>query len=91
MYGALTVSILVFTAFLCWMLYYLVQILKQGNEVIQDVRQKITEFEQALQNIKQKVITSATSISFIASEIGTVVDIVKSIKQKKAGKNNKRK
>jgi predicted PurR-regulated permease PerM len=78
MYGALSLAILVFTGFLAWMMYYVVQILKQGNEVIAEIRQKIAEVEEAITSIKEKVVSSATSISFIASQIGSVVDIVKS-------------
>lgn len=91
MYGALSIAILVFTAFLCWMMYYAIQILKQGNEVIAEIRQKITEFENALAAIKEKVVSSATSISFIASEIGTVVDVVKGLKGTKKSTTRKKK
>ncbi len=80
MYGVISLCILIFTGFLVWMMYYVVQILKQGNEVITEIREKIVEFEEALASIKEKVITSATSISFIASQISTVVDAVKAKK-----------
>lgn len=84
MYGALTLSILLFTGFLLWMMYYAIQILKQGNEVIHDIRTKIAEFEEALANIREKVVSSASSISFIASEMGTVLDLVRSRTRKKS-------
>ncbi|HLD21968.1 MAG TPA: hypothetical protein VJB65_03645 [Patescibacteria group bacterium] len=87
MYGALTLSILIFTLFLVWMMYYAIQILKQGNEVIRDIRAKIIEFEEALMSIKEKVVASASSISFIASEIGTVLDLVRNRKKKKTNGN----
>jgi hypothetical protein len=86
MYIALTVSILVFTIFLCWMMYYAVQILRQGNEVISDIRQKLAEFEEALANIKDKVMTSAASISLVTSQLGTVIDLVKGRKKKSTKK-----
>lgn len=82
MYGAIALAVLVFTCFLVWALYYVGQILKQGNEVIRDIRQKVAEFEEVLANIKDKVMTSANSIAFIASEIKTVVDFVQ--RKKKA-------
>ncbi|MBU0497137.1 MAG: hypothetical protein KKG04_04195 [Candidatus Thermoplasmatota archaeon] len=88
MYGIISLCIIVFTGFLAWMMFYVVQILKQGNEVIKEVRQKIVEFEEALTSIREKVISSATSISFIASQIGTVVDVVK--KSKTKGKEKKK-
>ncbi|MBI2411089.1 MAG: hypothetical protein HYV32_04330 [Candidatus Kerfeldbacteria bacterium] len=86
MYGALTIAIIIFTIFLVWMMYYAIQILKQGNEVVRDIRQKIADFEEALTHIREKVVSSATSISFIASEIGSVVDLVKNRKEKKASR-----
>lgn len=86
MYAAIAISVLVFTGFLVWALYYFAQILRQGYEVVKDVRQKIAEFEELLGNIKDKVMTSATSISFIASEIKTIVDFVQR-KKKKAKKD----
>lgn len=91
MYGVLSIAILIFTGFLAWMMYYVVQILKQGNEVITEIREKITEFEEALTSIKEKVVSSATSISFIASQIGSVVDVVKRRSDKVAAKRATRK
>lgn len=84
MYGVISLSILVFTGFLVWIMFYVMQILKQGNEVITDIRQKVAEFEEALANIKERVVASTTSISFIASEIKTVADIVKNLSGRKA-------
>lgn len=84
MYGALTLSILIFTGFLVWIMYYIVQILKQGNEVITDIRNKVAEFEQSINSIREKVMASASSITFIAQEIGTIVEFVKKRQVKKA-------
>jgi predicted PurR-regulated permease PerM len=86
MYGALSLAIIVFTGFLVWMMYYAVQILKQGNEVIADIRSKIAEFESAIASIKEKVVSSATSISFIASQIGSVVDVIQKRSTRKKSK-----
>lgn len=83
MYGVISLSIIVFTFFLVWIMYYVAQILRQGYEVVQEIREKIAEFEEALDTIKDKVLSSAASISFVANEIGTVVDVVQSLKPKK--------
>ena len=77
MYGVISICIIIFTIFLVWIMYYIIQILKQGNEVIAEIRQKILEFHDLLTTIREKVFTSAKSITFIASEIGTIVDAVK--------------
>ncbi|MFH1426692.1 MAG: hypothetical protein ABIG66_04685 [Candidatus Kerfeldbacteria bacterium] len=83
MYGVISLCILVFTGFLVWIMFYLAQMLKQGNEVITEIREKIAEFEEALSTIKDKVMSSAQAISFIANEVGSVVDFVKDRKDKK--------
>ncbi len=80
-YGVLSICLLVFTGFLVWAIFYVVQILKQGNEVIADLRVKIAEIEEAIMAVKDRVITSANTLSFIAGEIGNVMDIVKSVKK----------
>lgn len=84
MYGVISLAVLIFTGFMVWIMFYVAQILKQGNEVITEIRIKIAEFEEALTSIKEKVMTSATSISFIASEIGSIVELVK--KRKKSSR-----
>lgn len=81
MYGVISLAVLIFTGFMVWIMFYVAQILKQGNEVITEIRIKIAEFEEALTSIKEKVMTSATSISFIASEIGSIVELVKKRKK----------
>lgn len=80
-YLVLSICLVVFTGFFVWAIYYVVQILKQGNEVITDLRQKLAELEEAVTNIKDRVVTSANTISFIANEIGSVMDIVRSVKK----------
>ena len=81
MYGVISLAVLIFTGFMVWIMFYVAQILKQGNEVITEIRMKIAEFEEALSSIKEKVMSSATSISFIASEIGSIVELVKKRKK----------
>lgn len=79
-YAALSICVVVFTGFLVWAIFYVVQILKQGNEIIAETREKVAEFEEALANIKERVITSANTVSFIGQEIGSIVEIVKSFR-----------
>lgn len=86
MYGVISLSILVFTGFLVWIMYYVAQILKQGNEVIIEIREKVEEFTETLENIQEKVLSSASSITFIANEVGSVVDFIKDRKVKKTTK-----
>jgi predicted PurR-regulated permease PerM len=90
LYLVIAGCVVVFTLFLAWGMYYVVQILKQGNEVITEIREKIAMFEEMLTNIKSKVALSTTSIAFVAKEIGTLVEYIKDKKEPKK-KTRKRK
>lgn len=83
LYIAVALCVLIFTGFLVWIMYYLAQIMRQSNEIITDVRKEIVELQAAIQNIKEKVASSATSISFLTKQIKDVVDFVRERKQKK--------
>ncbi len=90
MYVVISVCIVIFTGFLVWIMFYVAQILRQGNEVIGEIRIKIAEFEETLDQLKERVVSSATSISYIASEIGGVVELVKGMKKKTRKKGAKK-
>ncbi len=83
LYGVIALCVLVFTAFLVWIMYYVAQILRQGNEVVMEIREKVEEFGNTLEEIKDRVLDSATSISFVASQIGGVVDFIQERQAKK--------
>lgn len=82
LYGAIALCVLIFTGFLVWVLFYIAQILRQGNEVVREIREKIAEFEESLASIREKVMNSATAITFISREIGNIVELVKARKTK---------
>ena len=81
LYLTVALCALVFTGFLVWIMYYLAQIMKQSNEIIIDVRAKLEELEEAIDNIKEKVTSSANSIASVASEVKHIVDFVQSRKK----------
>lgn len=84
LYGVISICILLCTIFLVWGMYYIIQILKQANQVVSELRQKIAEFEEALNQIKDKVLTSANAVSIAASEVGNVIEFVRKISGSKS-------
>lgn len=86
LFFTVSVCVLVFTGFLVWIMYYLAQIMKQSNEIIIDVRKKMAELEETVNNIKDKVNASASSITFIASEIKNILEFVQDRRMKKGRK-----
>ncbi|MFA6474585.1 MAG: hypothetical protein WCV88_00100 [Patescibacteria group bacterium] len=80
LYVTVSVCILLFTIFLIWIMYYLVQITRQSNEMITDFRDKMEELDASVKVIKDKVNESV-------DQIGSVLDIVRAL----AGKSSKKK
>ena len=42
-YVVLAFCILWFTVFMCWALYYFIKMLKQTNELLEDIKHRITQ------------------------------------------------
>ena len=78
--------VLVLTGFLAWVLYYLANILRQTNEMIAEFRVKMEELSESLDNLKEKVMASAASISFVAKEVGNIMTFIKGMKGSKTKK-----
>lgn len=79
-------AIAAFTFFLCWALYLLIKMLRQGNEAIKKIREKVEAISESLESLKEKIVNSATSISTLGKAAGKVIDFVKERKEKKKRK-----
>ena len=55
------------TLFFCWMLYQVARLIKQANDMVQDTRDKISRFENAIVAIGEKLGMSAQYLSLIAT------------------------
>ena len=58
-YIVLSASILLFTIFLCWSLFYLIRLLKQTNEVLRDLKEKFEHVSSVFSFLKGKLVTEA--------------------------------
>lgn len=76
LYITVSVCALAFTIFLCWMLYYLTQLLKQSNQITQELHTKISEWTEAIDEIKERVMSTASTLSSLGDQVGRVVDFV---------------
>jgi len=68
------------SGFIVWVLYYLGNILKQSNEMITEFRVKMEELAETIDDLKERVITSASSIAFMAKEVGQIMSFIKGMK-----------
>lgn len=76
LYITVSVCALVFTGFLCWVLYYLAHLLKQSNQITQELHAKMTEWAEAIDEIKERVINTAATLSSLGDQVGRVVDFI---------------
>lgn len=76
LYITVSVCTLVFTGFLCWVLFYLAQLLKQSNQITEELHAKMTEWAEAIDEIKERVINTAATLSSLGDQVGRVVDFI---------------
>jgi hypothetical protein len=81
-YVVLAFCILWFTVFMCWALYYFIKMLKQTNELLEDIKHRITQASNVFTFLKSKMFTET---------VKGVVSFVKSAKEKKSQKTKKSK
>ena len=89
LYLVLAFSILWFTAFVCWALYYLISILRDSAKLIEDVREKLDSIDSAIQGVREKLSKGAGSLSTMATGAKLLMEIVGHQKEKVVKKAKK--
>jgi len=83
----LSLCLAFFTFFLCWTLYLMIKMLREGNKAITHIREKVDAASEVFQTIKDKIINSATSLNVMASAVNRIIDFFKERKSKKKSKS----
>ncbi|MFH1255255.1 MAG: hypothetical protein V1667_02185 [bacterium] len=85
----IALSILLFTFFSCWAIYYLAKILQQFFKVIKEVRDRLNKFDELMKVIKEKIDHSASYLFLIGEGVKKLVEAIKerSDKKKKSKKS----
>lgn len=86
LYITVAVCIAVFTVFLVWIMYYVAQISRQSNEMIADFRQKMEELDETMTSLKTKVNDSVDSLAAVSSQVGSILEFIKSLTDKRSTK-----
>lgn len=91
----LALCVACFTFFLCWGLYYMVMMLKKGNEALKElgalmtsVKEKIEKVERLIDTIEEKVTHSVSYLPLLFKGITELMDFFKKKKDKKKQKDN---
>jgi len=83
LYLVLAICILLLSGFLTWIMFYLGSIFKQTNEMVTEFRAKIEELAETLDDLKERVVASASSLAFVAKEVGQIMSFIKGMKDSK--------
>lgn len=76
LYISVSICTLVFTGFLCWVLFYLAHLLKQSNQITEELHAKIQDWTEAVDEIKERVMNTAATLSTLGDQVGRVVDFI---------------
>ena len=83
LYIVISVSVLCFTIFSCWAIYYLARILQQMFGVMKETRDRLNKFDELIKTIKEKIEHSASYLPLIMEGIKKLVELMKNRAEKK--------
>lgn len=83
---ALAFCALWLTAFLIWLLWYVIMSAKQGYEVIKNIKNKIDLVEEVITLLKDKLTSSASYLSLIIGGVKKIADLLGENKESKKKK-----
>lgn len=75
-----------FTAFVCWMLWYFIKMLRDVSKVVSEVRDKLHAIDDAIRGIREKLEHSASYLGVVAAGVKMLIDILHKNKEKVAEK-----
>lgn len=74
LYIVLSLSILWFTVFLCWLLYQAARVLRNANEIIEDLTQKLELIGNAIDFIGKKIEGISSSAGVVSKMMTGLVE-----------------
>lgn len=89
LYIMISISVLVFTIFSCWAIYYLARILQQMFKVIKETRQRLNKFDELVKMITEKIERSTSYLPLIGAGVKKLVELMKVRTEKKKKRSKK--
>ncbi|MEK9183128.1 MAG: hypothetical protein AAB849_01315 [Patescibacteria group bacterium] len=69
LYIVLSFSVLWVTVFLCWLIYYLVSILRNANDMVEELRERFRGIEDAIRSIRDKMEHATSTLGFVSEGV----------------------
>lgn len=79
----------VFTFFVCYLMYYLISMLKQANTTVTEIRHRIESFDALFKAVQEKLTHSTNYLALLVKSVVSLMDFVKERKEKRTSKNKK--
>src|SRR3989338_1171319 len=83
LYIVISISILAFTFFCCWALYYSARILQQAFKTVKETRERLKKLDELIKAIKDKIEHSASYLFLIGEGVKKLVELMKVKSEKK--------
>ena len=75
LYLVLAFCALLFTVFVCWMLAYVIKMLRDASNLVGEVRDKLAAIEGAVKGVKEKLEHSASYLGMVAAGVKMAIDL----------------
>lgn len=86
LYIVLSFCVLWLTIFICWLIYYLVSILRNANEMVEELRERFRGIEDSIRSIRDKMEHATSALSFVSEGIIKLIQYFVSRKKEGAEK-----
>jgi hypothetical protein len=83
---AIAASVVGFTVFLCWTIYYFAMILRQAFFGIKEMRGRLHKIDELLKTFKEKIESSVSYLLLIGEGVKKLVEVIKDRSDKKEEK-----
>ena len=80
---AIALSVIGFTFFLCWTIFYMAMILRHVLKSVKEMREMIRKIEEVIKTIKEKVESSISYLLLISEGMKKLVEVIKNHSDKK--------
>jgi nitroimidazol reductase NimA-like FMN-containing flavoprotein (pyridoxamine 5'-phosphate oxidase superfamily) len=70
----LALCVLLFTTFVCWALWYVIRMLREGAKAVDDVVAKLHSIDETIRGVKEKLEHSASYLGVVATGVKVLID-----------------